>query len=255
MGVHIPEYLQDRELVASEDLARDPAFWLAHLLLTTGDPDEPTEPYGVDASAYDAMVDRLSDPERPWPVLRIPFGGGHTAYAVYANEEDENNVEFFVRHPRWGRLGHLGQCGADDARPGLSWPELRALATPTQDGGEGLTDPSERLLLLLPMLGDAALPAGARGIVARALAHCGIRADAAGDLAATLLGEPDPVGGPRWTVTEAGPVAVCSSSYSPRRVPLALGITPDQAQALATALGGSRVSAVRAPGPPSASAR
>ncbi|MER7821316.1 hypothetical protein ABTX85_01875 [Streptomyces sp. NPDC096097] len=240
MGVHIPEYLTDRELVASEDLARDPAFWLAHLLLTMGDPSEPTEPYGVDASAYDAMVDRLGDPEQPWPVLRIRFDGGHTVYVVHANEEDRNDVEFFVRHPRWGRLGHLGQCGADDARPGLSWPELQTLATRTQDDGEGLTDPSERLLLLLPMLGDAALPAEARDVVARALAHCGIRADAAGDLAATLVGEPDPTDGPRWTATEADPIAVCSSAYSPRRVPLALGITPEQAQALATALGGTR---------------
>ncbi|MFJ6050872.1 hypothetical protein [Streptomyces sp. NPDC092307] len=185
-------------------------------------------------------MDRLGDPERPWPVLRIRFDGGHTAYAVYANEEDENNVEFFVRHPQWGRLGHLGQCGADDARPGLSWPELRTLATRTQYDGEGLTDPSERLLLLLPMLGDAALPAEARDVVARALAHCGIRADAAGDLAATLVGEPDPAGEPRWTATEADPIAVCSSPYSPRRVPLALGITPEQARALATALGGTR---------------
>ncbi|MCX5181013.1 hypothetical protein [Streptomyces virginiae] len=63
MGVDVPEYAQDRELVASEDLARDPAFWLAHLMLTIGDPGEPTEPYGVDAPAYDEMVDRLGDPE------------------------------------------------------------------------------------------------------------------------------------------------------------------------------------------------
>ncbi|MGW3328075.1 hypothetical protein [Streptomyces virginiae] len=237
MGVDVPEYGQDRELVAGEELARDPAFWLAHLMLTIGDPGEPSEPYGVDASAYDEMVERLGDPELPWPVFRLRFDGGHTAYAVYANEEDENNVEFFVRHPRWGRLGHLGQCGADDALPGLSWTELVTIATRTQDGGEGLTDPSERLLLLLPMLGDADLPAEARDTVARALAHCGIRADAAGELAATLVGEPDPVGGPRWSATDAHPIPVCSAPYSPRRVPLALGITPEQARALAAALG------------------
>ncbi|MCX4961016.1 hypothetical protein [Streptomyces virginiae] len=91
-------------------------------MLTIGDPGEPTEPYGVDAPAYDEMVDRLGDPERPRPVLRLRFDGGHTAYAVHADEEDENNVEFFVRHPRWGRLGHLCRCGADDALPSLSGP-------------------------------------------------------------------------------------------------------------------------------------
>ncbi|MGW8506722.1 hypothetical protein [Streptomyces sp. CLCI03] len=87
------------------------------------------------------------------------------------------------------------------------------------------------------MLGDADLPAEAPDTVARALAHCGIRADAARELAATLVGEPDPAGGPRWAVTEANPIPVCSSPYSPRRVPLALGITPDQEHALAAALG------------------
>ncbi|WP_051782323.1 MULTISPECIES: hypothetical protein [unclassified Streptomyces] len=238
IGVHIPEYLQDCELVASEDLARDPAFWLAHILLTMGDPGEPSEPYGVDASAYDAMVDRLGDPEQPWPVLRVRIDGGHTVHAVYANWEDESNVDFFIRHPKWGRLGHLGQCGADEAGPGLSWRELLALATSTQDGSEGLTDPSARLLLLLPMLGDADMPGEARDTVARALSHCGIRAEAADDLAGLLLGDRDPADGPRWTPTGDNPIAVCSSPYSPRRIPLALGITPDQAQALATALDG-----------------
>ncbi|MFJ8565665.1 hypothetical protein [Streptomyces sp. NPDC093514] len=238
IGVHIPEYLPDCELVASEDLTRDPAFWLAHVLLTMGDPGESAEPYGVDTSAYDEMVDRLSDPEQPWPVFRVCCDGGHTVYAVYANWEDENNVDFFIRHPKWGRLGHLGQRGADEAGPGLSWTELLALATSTQEDCDGLTHPSERLLLLLPMLGDADMPSEARDIVARALSHCGITAGAASGLAAILLGEQALVSGPRWTSTDDNPIAVCSSAYSPRQVPLALGITPDQAEALASALSG-----------------
>ncbi|MEU7278866.1 hypothetical protein AB0A69_08840 [Streptomyces sp. NPDC045431] len=238
-AVHIPEYVEDCDLVEGEDLVRDPAFWLAHLLLTMGDPGGEPERYGVDASAYEAMVDRLGDPEQPWPVVRVRFAGGHTAYVVYASFEDENNVDFFVRHPAWGRLGHLGQCGADEAGPGLSWAELITLAASAQDGDEGLSDPSQRLLLLLPMLGDADMPVDARDTVAQALACCGIRTDAADELAATLVGEQDPTGGPRWTVTDDSPIAVCSSPYSPRRVPLALGISPEHAQALANALHGS----------------
>ncbi|MGW8506721.1 hypothetical protein [Streptomyces sp. CLCI03] len=65
MSMDVPEYVQDRELVAGEELAREPAFWLAHLMLTIGDPGEPSEPYGVDASAYDEMVERLGNPDLP----------------------------------------------------------------------------------------------------------------------------------------------------------------------------------------------
>lgn len=238
VSVHLPEYLDGCELVAAEDLARKPAFWLAHLLLTVGDMTDDPQRYGVDVSAYEDMVERLSDPEESWPVLRAPIAGGHTAYVVYANFEDMNNVDFFVRHPGWGRLGHLGRCGAEGAGPGLSWSELTALAVSTPDHGEGLTDRSQRLLLLLPMLGDAEIPNEAHGTVAQALTHCGVPSDAARALATSLLGEPEPGEGPRWTVTADSPIAICSSPYSPRQIPLALGITPSQAQALADALNG-----------------
>ncbi|MEU0434186.1 hypothetical protein ABZ153_21575 [Streptomyces sp. NPDC006290] len=233
----IPEYYEDVELVAGEQLAGDPAFWLAHVLLTMGDQGEQPDRYGVASSAYDAMEDRLGDTEQPWPVLRVPFDGGHTAYVVYANSEDMSDIEFFVRHPAWGRLGFLGDCGGDHAGPGLSWNELTTLAASTPDGGEGLSDPSQRLLLLLPMLGDADMPEETTDVVARALVHCGIRADAAHELAAAVL--PDPGQEPRWTVTDDSPIAVCSAPYSARRVPIALGITSEQTQALADALSGS----------------
>ncbi|MFF3563561.1 hypothetical protein ACFYXS_26265 [Streptomyces sp. NPDC002574] len=236
-AVRIPAYYEDRELVAGEDLARQPAFWLAHLRLTIGDPCEDAARYGVDESAYEQIVERLSDHEQPWPVLRMPFAGGHTAYVVYANFEDEGNVEFFVGHPGWGRLGFLGQYGVDQAGPGLSWAELTALAAAAPEGGEGLSDPAQRLLLLLPMLGDADVPADAVDIVERALTRCGFSADVAGALAAAL-DEPR-VSEEKWLVGEDSPVPVCSSPHSPRRIPLALGITPDQARALADALRGA----------------
>jgi hypothetical protein len=241
-SVDIPEYL-DTELVAGEELAGEPAFWLAHLLMTMGDLSAEADEYGVTEAAFEAMLERLSDAEQAWPVFRVPFSGGHTALAVYANYEDENSVEFAVRHPTWGRLGHLGQCGPESAGPGLSWAELTAIAASVPEGAEdpgGLVDPAQRLLLLLPMLGDAATPTEASVVVARALSHCGIPGDVAPRFARELLGADagDLPAEPSWTVIGDNPVPVCSSRYSPRQVPIALGITLDQAQALADALRG-----------------
>lgn len=120
VSVHVPEYLEDCELVSGEDLALEPAFWLAHLLLTVGDPSEDPQRYGVDAAAYEEMAERLSDPEEPWPVLRASLAGGHTAYVVYANFEDVNNVDFFVRHPDWD--GSVTSASAAPTMPAPGCP-------------------------------------------------------------------------------------------------------------------------------------
>ncbi|MEV6107341.1 hypothetical protein AB0M28_21920 [Streptomyces sp. NPDC051940] len=240
--VVIPEYV-DCELVGGERLAREPAFWLAHLLVTMGDLSADAQDYGVAPFAYEAMLERLGDAGQPWPVLRVPFGGGHTVLAVYANFEDANTVEFIVRHPSWGRLGYLGQCGPEPAGPGLSWAELTAVAASVPQGASdtaGLVDQAQRLLLLLPMLGDAATPKEAWAVVARALVRCGIRDDVAPRFARELLGTDavDRLVEPSWTLAEGNPVPVCSLGHSPRRVPIALGITLEQARALAEALRG-----------------
>ncbi|MEU9010029.1 hypothetical protein AB0D12_09605 [Streptomyces sp. NPDC048479] len=58
--------------------------------------------------------------------------------------------------------------------PGLSWRELTAIAAAVPDGAEGLTHPAERLLMLLPMLGDIDMPHDAAAVVAQALTDCGI---------------------------------------------------------------------------------
>jgi len=236
----IPEYADDAELVPSEDLGGDPAFWFAHLVLTLGDhPSTDPEEYGVAASAYDTMVDRLGDHFHPWPVFRVPFGGGHTILVIYSHF-DAYEIEFVVRHPDWGRLGYLGDFGPEPRGPGLSWAELIAIAEarPSDGAAEaGLSDPAQRLLLLLPMLGDAATPADASTVVAQALVRCGMSADVAPRFAAELIGS-DMSGKPSWSAGPDNPVPVCSWHNSPRQVPIALGIAPEQAQALADALRG-----------------
>jgi hypothetical protein len=58
-------------------------------------------------------------------------------------------------------------------------------------------------------------------------------------LASRLVDEPGLAHQPRWSVAADSPIPVCSSDYSPRRIPLALGITEEQAHVLAEALAGS----------------
>ncbi|MEU8513537.1 hypothetical protein AB0C76_18390 [Kitasatospora sp. NPDC048722] len=238
-AAHVPiaEFLDGDEVVAGDHLADDLAFWFTHFVISFGVEDEAAEEYGVDPEAHEAMIARLGDAEEPGTALRVPFEGGHSAYVVWQNWEDESTVDYLVHHPAWGRLGFLAQDGPHGSGPGLSWPELVKLAGSAQDGADGLADPARRLLLLLPALGDADTPAGARGVVADALADVGFPAEAADELATHLLGESGRADRPTWSVREGSPIPVCSSDHSPRQVPLALGITAEQADALAAALG------------------
>ncbi|MGW2376711.1 hypothetical protein [Kitasatospora sp. NPDC001683] len=234
---HIPGF-EDEEVLLGESLADEPAFWLAHLLLVAGHDVAEPEAYGVPQEAYEALLERLFDTEAPTLLLRVPFRHGHTACVIYQNFEDENDTDFVVHHPDWGRLGFLGQFGPHGSGPGLSWPELVNLADSQGDPvAEGLRDRAQRFLLLLPALGDAETPLEeAQQAVAEALAAVGLRPDAVGELATQLVG--DPAQEPRWFLTPDSPIPICSSDYSPRRIPLALGISKDQAHALAEALGG-----------------
>ncbi|MGW2250071.1 hypothetical protein ACWCXH_07715 [Kitasatospora sp. NPDC001660] len=234
--VRIPAFLEDGELVAGEELARDTAFWFAHFVISFGVEDDRAEECGVDEADYQAVMERLGDVEQPGLVLRVPFDGGHTAYVAWQNWEDESTVDYFVHHAAWGRLGFLAQDGPHGSGPGLSWRELVKLAGSPQDGADGLADPAHRLLALLPALGDADTPGEAQGIVAKALARVGFRPESVEELAAALLDEPGRAMQPRWSVADGSPIAVCSSGYSPRQIPLALGITAEQADALAAAL-------------------
>ncbi|MFI9318688.1 hypothetical protein ACIGXI_02710 [Kitasatospora aureofaciens] len=234
---HLPGF-EDEELLPGEALATEPAFWLAHLVLITDHQAEDPEVYGVAPDAYRAMLERLFGAEAPTLLLRVPFRHGHTACVIYQNFEDECDTDFLVHHPAWGRFGFLGQFGPHGSGPGLSWPELVSLVRSEADpDAEGLRDHAQRLLLLLPALGDADTPLEeARRTVAGALAAVGFRPDVVVEFAAQLLGEPERK--PRWFLTSDSPIPICSSNYSPRQVPLALGITEEQTRTLATALSG-----------------
>ncbi|MET8630045.1 hypothetical protein ABZW30_41070 [Kitasatospora sp. NPDC004669] len=84
-------------------------------------------------------------------------------------------------------------AGTDQDRigPGLCRPELTAILH-APDGASGVTDSDARLLLLLPVLGDSAAPAGAVDAVVAALVHHGAP-EGCEPLARRLLG-----GHPMW---------------------------------------------------------
>ncbi|MFB9606817.1 hypothetical protein ACFFTQ_28060 [Streptomyces roseofulvus] len=240
---------EDVPLVAAEGLLALPGFWAAYLLWMCQTEEEDPEPqwFGADAADADAAYEALTDEER-WPVLRIPFGDGHSVLVVGRNLTDDPGTEYFVAHPEWDRHGHLATIDGHQAGPGLSWRELTHIAGTPDPGAPGVQAPHLRLLLLLPILGDSGLPAGAGAVIADALVQVGVARDRAPEVADALLHDhplwepaewflasPSPLSG---TAPHVPGILHCDGPQSPRRgMRLAQGITRERSDRLARALG------------------
>ncbi|MER8185230.1 hypothetical protein [Kitasatospora sp. NPDC094015] len=230
-------------LVAGEWLLERAGFWSNHLLamcrFTGGEVRPSPEWFGVDGADTDAVADVLLD-DRAWPVLRIPFQGGHSAVVVQRNLVGDFGTDFLLARPGWPRAEVLAGVGGDRYGPGLSWRDLVHLAETPDPAVPGVQDSEARLLLLLPILADDELPPDAPSRVGAALTAVGAPDDTARRTAEHLLRNRRPAA--RGCDDADSPL----SGGSPRRtgadpdasaVLWALDLTRSQSDALADALG------------------
>lgn len=211
----IDDYYSGAPVVAGEGLLRMPGFWAAYFQVAEEQWDD---------------EDELT-----------------TAVVLECNFPEDPGTEYYVEHPDWGRQGFLATISGHGAGPGLAWRELTHIARATvTDDRAGVRDPRQRLLLLLPALGDAACPGGAAGLVADALMSIGVPADRAARGASLLLSSWTNDNA-QWTYAPHRPgdgdevfagILECNLSSSPRHgIRLAQGITREQSDRLARALG------------------
>ncbi|MGF0172715.1 hypothetical protein ACQF36_20095 [Streptomyces sp. Marseille-Q5077] len=236
-------------IAPAERLLGTPGFWPAFYLPVRDDFAQDPEPFGADSADVDEAISALHGAEEIWPAFRIPMTGGHMLWIVHRNFPDDAGTDYLITHPDWDRHACLASLDGHYSGPGLSWPELVAVAGSAPAGAAGVVDPGLRLLLLLPAFGDADVPeAEAVARTSGALRAVGVAEDTAPDVAAQLLDHPF-WDGPSWavrgrsplsgtTAEPSSPLALCDGRYSPRTVPAGLGITTDQERTLADALAG-----------------
>lgn len=245
----IPGY-EDDPLAVSEEWLGLPGFWPAHLLWLAEGEDVDPEPgwFGVDGADTEEAYGALTDPAA-WPVLRLPLQRGHTILILYRNFPEDCGIDYYVTHPSWNRPRSLGSIEGHFAGPGLAWRELVHIAQ-NPGAGPGVTTPYARLLLLLPVLGDEALPPDAVEVVESALDAIGAPPQTRTVLAEALLDhpfweappwyfhEPDasPLSGGNATPRPSR-VLRCMGNWSPRMG--GFGLSLDQDIYLAEALGTS----------------
>ncbi|MEU6769007.1 hypothetical protein ABZ916_41640 [Streptomyces sp. NPDC046853] len=214
-----------------------PGFWAAHLAdLSDG---FPAEAFGVDAADAGEALERLHD-RSAWPVFTVPLAGGFAIVVHYNSGEEFTTTDYFLTHRDWSQTGPRALVLASDDQdrigPGLCWPELAALL-PAPAEAAGVTDPHARLLLLLPVLGDADAPPEAVEAVAEALVVQGAPADCEA-LAAQLLEGHPMWGAATWTYDDDERSWLCDGEHSPRQEPLGERLPDVQRAALEAVLGG-----------------
>ncbi|MFJ8627862.1 hypothetical protein ACIRD3_34190 [Kitasatospora sp. NPDC093550] len=177
-------------LVPGEPLLDRGGFWANHLLamcsLTFEGERWDPEWFGDDSADTDALSEVLFD-DRSWPVFRIPFDAGHTFLIVYRNFVGDYGIDYLLIHPAWSRAEVVASFDGDWSGPGFSWRDLTYISGTPEQVAVGVQDPACRLLLLLPVLVEAELPADATAVVHGALVAVGVPSDIAQETAERLL--------------------------------------------------------------------
>ncbi len=196
-------------------LISEPGFRAAHLadLYQGLSPED----LGADPADAGAMLERLHD-KAAWPVFTVRLTGDFAIVVHYTSGEEFTSTDYFLTHPEW--FDSLVLAGDDQDRigPGLCRPELAAVLH-APDGADGVTDPHARLLLLLPVLGDAGAPPEAVDLVVSALRAQGAP-DGCEPLARRLLEGHPMWGAEAWSFDADEQSWICHGEHSPRKTPL-----------------------------------
>ncbi|MGW7528221.1 hypothetical protein [Streptomyces sp. NPDC054783] len=208
-------------------LLGEPGFWPAHLadLCEGFSPED----FGADAADAGAMLECLHD-RSAWPMFTVPLSGGFAIVVHYNSGEEFTSTDYFLTHPEWPHSLVLASDDQDRIGPGLCWPELAALLDAPEEA-VGVTDADDRLLLLLPLLGDADVPPEAVDRVVGALVAQGAPENCE-PLARRLLDGHPMWGAATWSFDADEQSWICEGEHSPRNVPPGDHLTAEHRAAL-----------------------
>ncbi|MGH4031701.1 hypothetical protein ACQB60_22520 [Actinomycetota bacterium Odt1-20B] len=207
--VVIPGY-ESGPLAEGADFLDEPLFWPGHLGSSLPAGEAQALAFGADRDAAREVYRNVMDPVR-WPVFRVELTSGHVIHVVYRNLDGDMGVDYLVVAPGAREAVTLACDEGSFMGPGLSWPELEAVAG--QSATEGVVDPDARLLLLFPMLGDADVPEHAASRLASALAALTV-VERPEELAPLLLRQQGQWQAPNWSQDDG--TWVCDGAHSVR---------------------------------------
>ena len=197
----------------------DATFWPAHLLAAAGARDAPAS-FDVDLADVDAMLDELQRMDR-WPAFGVSVGDQNNIYLIWRNFDEDIGIDYVLAGEGFESSVVVAALEGHFVGPAWSWRELLDLA----EQPDTRRSTAERLLILLPALGDADLPAAALDVVADAITAVGGSRNQI-EIARQLLSASSRFwGAPLWLRRDG--VSVCLGRHSLRgdpRIAVALGL-------------------------------
>jgi hypothetical protein len=112
------------------ELLKQPTVWAAHLWnvskgpLAEGDPEVCDAAFGIPTDVIEEFFLRELSSEELWPVFRIPLHSGFFVEVEYANEPEDHQILYQVRHDDWACAVCVGKSGGSWQLPALRWTEL-----------------------------------------------------------------------------------------------------------------------------------
>ncbi|MGI5148400.1 hypothetical protein ACQEVC_18830 [Plantactinospora sp. CA-294935] len=214
-------------LVDATPWLADPLFWPA-FLLSVGGSYTAALAFDLDPADVEVYAEEMHQ-HHSWPVISLDLSQGHRMHILFRNYEGDSGWDYLLQQAGSDEVITAAALEGGFHGPALSWPELvRTASQPDPKHSQ-----AERLLLLLPAVGDAATPRGANQVVAAAVTAVGGQCrqkDVAGELLAAsnrFWGYCD------WT--EQKGLSVCLGHHSPRH----LEAPADRLAVLAEAFGGA----------------
>jgi hypothetical protein len=206
--MELPGYDDEDLCYDGEALLRRPGYFAVHLLQAADlGLDELTDVFGLDPDEVSSADAEIRSSEA-WPVLQVPLRDGARIAVVWRNYEDDAGVDYLLLPAGGAKAITLAVLDGHQFGPGISWPELRAVAGRAADPVRA----AQILVLLAPMMADAAAGEDAVADLAVALRAVGVTGDAE-ELARMLVEEHALFEPEHWHAGEDG-VTVCDGELS-----------------------------------------
>ena len=195
-------------LMNANDWLVDEEFWPA-FLRTVGGSITAAKSFAAGPSDVQEYCKKLHE-YGSWPFLSVELPHGNQLHILFRNYEGESGWDYLMQPAGARHVVMLAALEGHFQGPGLSWPELLAVA----DEGTTSLRRAQRLLLVLPATADNETPKHAVTLVAHALAKVGAEEENRLTVAAELLGAADSFWGSRVAWQQIDGYWVCPKSLS-----------------------------------------